>query len=99
MGGLAGGQVDDRARLVKKVLQMKADGFDGGLMFRDDRCYRPDEVAEKLNIDKSTVYRMINDVEDPLPAYRLGTHLRIHGKELNAYLERRKVNTAEGRRE
>lgn len=62
-------------------------------MFKADRCYRPDEIASKLNIDRSTVYRLINEVGDPIPAYKLsGTGaLRALGSDLNEWLERRRV--------
>lgn len=63
-------------------------------MVKTDRYYRPDEVAELLNVDKGTVYRMIRDTEDPLPAIKLtgDRHLRISGQELSEWLERRRVN-------
>jgi excisionase family DNA binding protein len=68
-------------------------------MFRSDRSYRPDEIAEKLQIDVRTVYRMIRDIVDPLPAYRPcgrgGRALRVEGAELIRYLERRKVRPEE----
>jgi len=59
----------------------------------NDRYYRPDELAGILNVDRTTVYRMIRDVLDPLPAYRLTERgpLRVHGKDINAYLENHKV--------
>lgn len=66
------------------------------MLFRDDRFYRPDEVAKVLAIKTRTVYRKINDINDPLPACRpTGTALRIPGKQLNEYLERHKVNPLE----
>lgn len=65
-------------------------------MFRDDKCYRPDEVAKVLSISTRSVYRKIQDVEDPLPAIRMsrGT-LRIPGDKLNQYLERHQVDPLE----
>ena len=59
-----------------------------------DRCYRPDEVAKKLNIHVRSVYRHIGDPLDPLPALRLhkGGPLRIPGPELNRWLDRRRVD-------
>lgn len=68
-------------------------------IFNSERCYRPDEIADKLSVDISTVYRLIKDIDDPLPAYRLKNNgqLRVHGQELNAYLNNHKVyplNTA-----
>jgi excisionase family DNA binding protein len=59
----------------------------------NDRYYRPDEIAEALNIDRSTVYRMIRDPLDPLPAYRLTDKgpLRVHGRDINQYLDEHKV--------
>jgi excisionase family DNA binding protein len=65
-------------------------------MINTGRYYRPDEVAEILNVDKSSIYRMIKDIEDPLPAIKLnGGCLRIPGQELSEWLERRRVNSAE----
>lgn len=63
-------------------------------MVRTDRYYRPDEVAELLSVDKTTVYRMIRDIDDPLPAIKLvgDRCLRIPGQGLSEWLERRRVN-------
>lgn len=61
-------------------------------LFRSDRSYRPDEIAQKLSVDVCTVYRMIRDIDDPLPAFRPhGRALRVEGAELIRYLQRRKV--------
>jgi excisionase family DNA binding protein len=61
-------------------------------LFRPDRSYRPDEIAQKLSVDVCTVYRMIRDINDPLPAFRPhGRALRVEGAELIRYLDRRKV--------
>lgn len=61
-------------------------------IFNPDRSYRPDEIAIKLAISLRTVYRMIRDVNDPLPAVRvMGRSLRVEGRDLIRYLERRKV--------
>lgn len=66
-------------------------------MFSDERCYRPDEIAEVLAVDVSTVYRMIRDVERPLAAFRLGgdRQLRIWGRDANAYIEQKRVRPEE----
>ncbi len=63
-------------------------------IFSSDRCYRPDEIADKLHVDVCTVYRMIKDIDDPLPAFRLNTNgqLRVYGRDLNSYLENHKVD-------
>lgn len=63
-------------------------------VFNESRCYTPVYVAEILNVDISTVYRLIRDIDDPLPAFRLKTNgqLRVHGKEINKYLEDHKVD-------
>lgn len=62
-------------------------------MVNTERYYRPDEVAELLNVDRSTVYRMIKDIDNPLPALRLcGRGLyRIHGKDLEVWMEKNMV--------
>ena len=59
-----------------------------------DRCYRPDEVAAKLHVNIRTIYRHVNDIDDPLPSIRLAPRgpIRIPGSELNKWLERRRVN-------
>jgi len=65
-------------------------------LFSSDRCYRPDEIAATLGLSTRTIYRLINDIEDPLPAYRpTGTVLRVHGHDLIAWISRRKVNPLE----
>lgn len=64
-------------------------------LFDDKRSYRPDEVADRIEVHVSTVYRMIRDIDDPLPAIRLGRQLRINGAEANRYFERKKVNPLE----
>ena len=58
-----------------------------------DRYYRPDEIADVLNVARSTVYRMIRDIAEPLPAYRINDKgpLRVHGKDINKYLVSHKV--------
>jgi excisionase family DNA binding protein len=58
-----------------------------------DRYYRPDEIATLLRVDRSTVYRMIRNIGDPLPAVRINDKgpLRVHGKDVNKYLESHKV--------
>lgn len=62
-----------------------------------DRCYRPDEVAQILHVHVRTVYRHINDLDDPLPALRLspGGPLRIPGLAANIWLATHRVNPLE----
>jgi len=62
-------------------------------IFRDDRNYRPDEVAATLRVNRTTVYRCIKDILDPLPAFRTKENgqLRCSGKDLNEYLTKHKV--------
>ncbi len=65
-------------------------------LFDDNRVYRPDEIADRIEAHISTVYRMINDLEHPLPAFRLrGRALRIRGADANRYFEDKKVNPLE----
>ena len=54
-------------------------------LFKDDRCYRPDEVAEKLAISKRTVYRYVDD--GLLRAVGLPGATRIRGSELNKFMD------------
>lgn len=66
-------------------------------LFSDERCYRPDEIAEILQVDVSTVYRMIKDLDKPLYAFRLAGNrqLRVWGGDLNAYVEQSRVKPEE----
>ena len=63
-------------------------------VFKEQRCYTPLRVSEILSVDISTVYRLIRDIDDPLPAFRLKNNgqLRVHGKDLNTYFEDHKVD-------
>lgn len=71
---------------MNNVIEVSVDSF-------NDRYYRPDEIADLLKVDRSTVYRMIRDIADPLPAYRINEKgpLRVQGKDINTYLESHKV--------
>ncbi|MDP3114699.1 MAG: helix-turn-helix domain-containing protein, partial [Candidatus Cloacimonadaceae bacterium] len=62
-------------------------------VFNDDRNYRTDEIADVLRVDRSSVYRWIRDIPDPLPAFRTAENgqLRCKGSDLNAYLLKHKV--------
>jgi predicted transcriptional regulator len=62
-------------------------------IFNDERNYRTDEIADILRVDRSSVYRWIRDIENPLPAFRTKEkgQLRCKGKDLNAYLDKYKV--------
>jgi len=54
-------------------------------MFDETRMYRPDEVAKKMQINKRTVYRMIDNNE--IKAVKVRGQLRIWGSELNRYMD------------
>ncbi|MCK9177593.1 MAG: helix-turn-helix domain-containing protein [Candidatus Cloacimonetes bacterium] len=62
-------------------------------IFNDDRNYRTDEIADILRVDRSSVYRWIRVIGDPLPAFRTKENgqLRCAGKDLNEYLLKHKV--------
>ena len=62
-------------------------------IFNDERNYRPDEIADILRVDRSSVYRWIRDILDPLPAFRTKDNgqLSCAGKDLNDYLTKHKV--------
>ncbi|MDD2230172.1 MAG: helix-turn-helix domain-containing protein [Candidatus Cloacimonetes bacterium] len=62
-------------------------------IFNNERNYRTDEIADILRVDRSSVYRWIRDIANPLPAFRTKENgqLRCSGKDLNAYLDRHKV--------
>jgi len=64
-------------------------------LFDDKRSYRPDEIAERIEVHISTVYRMINDIDNPLPAFRIKRQLRVNGAAANRYFEKQKVNPLE----
>ena len=51
---------------------------------------RPDEVAEKLNVSKRTVQRLINDVENPLPSVKVMGSVRVKATELELYIKKNK---------
>ena len=62
-------------------------------IFKDERTYRTEEIADILKVDRSSVYRWIRDILDPLPAFRTKDNgqLRCSGKDLNLYLLKHKV--------
>ena len=62
-------------------------------IFKDERTYRTDEIADILKVDRSSVYRWIRDILDPLPAFRTKDNgqLRCARKDLNDYLLKHKV--------
>lgn len=62
-------------------------------IFKDERNYRTDEVADILRVDRSSVYRWIRDIDCPLPAFRTKENgqLRCKGSDLNAYLLKHRV--------
>ncbi len=62
--------------------------------FDDKKFYSPTRIAEILAINKCTVYRMVNNIEDPLPAVRLKRNgqLRVNGKDLNEYMSSHEVD-------
>lgn len=67
-------------------------------MFTPNRAYRPDEVAEVLQVSVQVVYQLIRDVDRPLPAFRTtpnGRGLRIWGRDANAYYEKLRVRPEE----
>jgi predicted DNA-binding transcriptional regulator YafY len=62
-------------------------------IFNDERTYRTDEIADMLKVDRSSVYRWIRDIGDPLPAFRTKENgqLRCSGKDLNQYVLKNQV--------
>jgi excisionase family DNA binding protein len=62
------------------------------------RWHTPHEIAACLGVCVRTVYRWISSVDDPLPAHRTRSGsgvLRVHGDDINAYLEAHQVNPLE----
>lgn len=59
-------------------------------MFDKSRYYRVDEVADILSVGKLTVYRLIQNGE--ISAYKVQSCTRMRGDDLNAYLERNKLD-------
>ncbi len=70
-----------------------AEEYETMSIFNDERTYRTDEIADILKVDRSSVYRWIRDIGDPLPAFRTKENgqLRCSGKDLNEYLTKHKV--------
>ena len=70
-----------------------AEEYETMSIFKDERTYRTDEIADILKVDRSSVYRWIRDILDPLPAFRTKENgqLRCSGKDLNLYLLKHKV--------
>ncbi len=62
-------------------------------MINPNRCYRPDEIAKIMSVDRSTVYRMIRNINNPLPAFRPTGNgpLRVQGSDLIEYIEQNKT--------
>jgi len=56
--------------------------------------YRPDEVCEILSINKTTFYRKVGDIENPLPAIRInkGGSLRVPIEDFQKWIEKNKVD-------
>lgn len=52
-----------------------------------NKLLTPDEVAEELQIPKSTIYKLCSDGE--IPAAKIGKHWRFDRDRLNAWLEAR----------
>ena len=70
----------------------------GTQLFNNDRSYRPDEIAKKWDVNVRTVYRMVKDIDDPLPAFRPNGKkgvIRVKGSVLNEWTEQNKVNPLE----
>jgi len=65
------------------------------MLFKDERLYRPDEVAKRLNISIKSIYRMIKDVDDPLPAIKIKNIIRLPGNRLNEYIKRHTIKSWE----
>ena len=66
-------------------------------IFDDERNYYPFQVAEKLEVHISTIYRMIKDIDDPLPAFKLRRNgrLKLNGRKLNKFIKEHEINTLE----
>ena len=62
-------------------------------VFNDERNYRTDEIADILRVDRSSVYRWIRDIANPLRAFRTTENgqLRCSGKDLNQYVLKNQV--------
>lgn len=54
----------------------------------DTKYLSPAQVAEKLNVDVSTIYRYINRETQPLPTYKITEKtIRIDPEKLNNWLK------------
>ena len=54
---------------------------------------RIEEVAEILQVDKRTIYRLLNEIDEKkrLTGVRVGGQLRISRTHLNEYMERNEL--------
>ena len=52
----------------------------------DDRLLTADEVAGLLAVPRSSVYEYVRRLHDPLPAVRIGRHVRFVRGELDAWI-------------
>jgi predicted DNA-binding transcriptional regulator AlpA len=56
--------------------------------------FRPDEVCKILDIERTTFYRLVNQVDSPLPAVKMNEspngHLRVPKLELERWLQEHK---------
>jgi len=61
------------------------------------KCLRPDEVCEILNIDKSTFYRIVREIDEKkrLPAIKVNTRIRILQDDLERYMQLNRVDPLE----
>ena len=48
--------------------------------------YTPEEIADRLQLNKMTIYRFMNRGE--LPYYQIGNQKRISGKDFQAFLDK-----------
>jgi excisionase family DNA binding protein len=51
---------------------------------------RPDEVAEKLNVSKRTVYNLMKDVDNPLRSVNVKGSIRVKATDLENYIKKNK---------
>lgn len=63
--------------------------------FNENRFYAVQQVAEIIGVHRNTVYKWVQDIDDPLPSHRFDKskgRLKIHGSDLNEWLANKKVD-------
>ena len=55
-----------------------------------NKLLTPDQLADFLNISKTTIYRLIDSRK--IPFYKIGGSIRFDKKDITSYLQENKIN-------